>query len=81
MDVIVELLKIIVGLLVIAACIQYWWDGFPPRGRGRWRRVLSSLEGRDSPGTSRRRTSKTGSTPDRRSARMRKKAPDPVGVV
>lgn len=66
MDLLGELLKIIVGLLFIAALVSYWWDGLPPRGRGRWRRFLSNSEARDPPGTYRRGTSKTGSTPNRR---------------
>jgi len=38
----VELLKIIAGLAVIVGVGYYWLThGLPPRGRGRWRQVLS----------------------------------------
>lgn len=73
MDILVELLKITVGLLVIAGCISYWWDGFPPHGKGRWRRVLSDLEGRDPPSRDRRRTGKTSSTLDQRNGNRKRK--------
>ena len=65
MDGIVALLKIMVGLLVLVGIIRYWWKGFPPRGRGRWRRVLSDLELRDTSSDHTRRTRLPGSAPDR----------------
>ncbi len=37
-DVIIDLLKIVASLAVIAGVIYYWLTGGPPpRGRGRWR--------------------------------------------
>ncbi len=36
-DIIIDLLKIVVALAVIAGVIRYWLkEGPPPRGRGRW---------------------------------------------
>ena len=63
MDAIVELLKIIVVLLILVGIIRYCMGGLPPRGKGRWRRVLSDLELRDDNHT--HRTRKRGSAPDR----------------
>jgi len=69
MDAIFELLKIIVevvvGLLIMVGIIRYWMNGFPPRGKGRWRRVLSDLELRDTPDNHTHGTRKRGSAPDR----------------
>jgi len=65
MDAIVELLKIIVGLLILVGIIRYWMNGLPPRGKGRWRRVLSDLELRDPPDNHTHGTRKRGSAPDR----------------
>jgi hypothetical protein len=47
MDAIIEVLKIVIGLTVIAG-IGYvvYNDGLPPRGRGRWRNVLSDRRNR-----------------------------------
>jgi len=56
MDAIFELLKIMVGLLVLVGIIRYWMNGLPPRGKGRWRRVLSDREQRDNPGNHPRET-------------------------
>ncbi len=57
MDAIFELLKIMVGLLVLVGIIRYWMNGLPPRGKGRWRRVLSDREQRDNPDRSGMRAS------------------------
>ncbi len=65
MDAIFELLKIMVGLLVLVGIIRYWMNGLPPRGKGRWRRVLSDREQRDNPGNHPRETWKTGSASKR----------------
>src|SRR5712692_8184319 len=65
MDAIVELLKIIVGLLIMVGIIRYCMNGLPPRGKGRWRRVLSDLELRDPPDNHTPGTRKMGSAPDR----------------
>ncbi len=65
MDAIVELLKIVVGLAVIIGIIRYCMGGLPPRGKGRWRRVLSDLELRDAPDSHTHGARRRGSASDR----------------
>ena len=41
---IVEFLKIVVGLAIISALVYYLiTQGLPPRGKGRWRDVLKEI--------------------------------------
>src|SRR5258708_33845514 len=65
MDAIVELLKIIVGLLILVGIIRYWMNGLPPRGKGRRRGALSYSETGDPPDSSRRGPWSTRSAPHR----------------
>jgi hypothetical protein len=47
MQVLIDLLKIVAALAVIAALGSYWFThGLPPRGKGRWRDVLSERRDR-----------------------------------
>jgi len=47
MQVLIDLLKIVAALAFIAALGYYWFtQGPPPRGKGRWRDVLSRRERR-----------------------------------
>ncbi len=46
-DVIIDLLKFVSALAVIAGVTYYWLtQGPPPRGKGRWREVLRKLKDR-----------------------------------
>src|SRR5258708_35991831 len=64
MDAIVELLKIIVGLLILVGIIRYWMNELPPRGKGRWRPVPSGLERREPPDNHTHSTPKKGTAPE-----------------
>ena len=47
MQTIIDFLKIIAALAIIAAVSYYWFtEGPPPRGKGRWRSVLNALSDR-----------------------------------
>jgi hypothetical protein len=46
-EVLIELLKYLVALAVIAWLGYYWFThGLPPRGKGRWHGTLNALSGR-----------------------------------
>lgn len=44
MQALFEILKIIVALAVLVGVAYYWFtNGLPPRGKGRWKKVLKDL--------------------------------------
>jgi hypothetical protein len=48
MQTLFDFLKVVAALAIVAAGIYYWiTEGSPPRGRGRWRSVLSERSARE----------------------------------
>lgn len=45
MQTLFDILKIAVALIILVAIVRYLLtQGFPPRGKGRWRKVLKELD-------------------------------------